>query len=80
VKTTDANIVLTEKGDITLKGKKITLEASDSVTIKAKKFEAKTDMATDITAGSQLTLKGSTGGTLDGGAKVDIKGGMVNLN
>jgi uncharacterized protein involved in type VI secretion and phage assembly len=80
VKTKDANIILTETGDITLKGKTITLDAENDITIKANKFEAKTDTTAEIKAGTELTLKAGAGAKLDGGAKVDIKGGMVNLN
>ena len=60
-------------GDISLKGNNITIEADSGITLKAGaegKFEA----------GSNMTLKASANQTIEGSAKVDVKGGVINLN
>jgi phage protein D/phage baseplate assembly protein gpV len=81
VKTSEASIVIAAGGDITLKGKNITLDAETTITLKGS--DVKIDARSGLTAkaGQKVSIKGTGGVEVDGSpGMTDVKGSMVNLN
>jgi uncharacterized protein involved in type VI secretion and phage assembly len=82
VKTSKASIVIAAGGDITLKGKSITLDAETAITLKGGS-DVKIDARSGLTAkaGQKVSIKGTGGVEVDGSpGMTDVKGSMVNLN
>lgn len=82
VQTNDATIDLTDKGDIEMKAKNISIHAST-------KLELKTDtgdilltsgMNAKVSAKMKAEIDGKAGASLKSAAIAEIKGAMVNLN
>ena len=82
VKTSKASIVIAAGGDITLKGKSITLDAETTITLKGGsdvKIDARAGI--DAKANAKVSIKGTGGVEVDGSpGMTDVKGSMVNLN
>jgi phage baseplate assembly protein gpV len=75
------SILLDSNDEITIKAAKTVniLAAGTAVNIKAKDVKVKADMKVAIEA-MQVEVKASTQVKISGSAKVEIKGGMVNIN
>jgi phage gp45-like len=74
------SIEITKDGNITIKGKTITLDAQTDIILKSKDLKSDTKVHTTVTAGGEVKISGRLGGTLDGGLTTKIKGAMVNIN
>ena len=79
-KNSKASIKIAKNGDITIKGNKITLDATTDIIFKSKDLKSDTKVHTTVTAGGEVKISGRLGGTLDGGLTTKIKGAMVNIN
>lgn len=75
------SILLDSDDEITIKGAKTIniLAAGTAVNVKSKEVAIKADMDAKVEA-TNVTVKASAGVKIEGSAKVDIKGGMVNIN
>jgi uncharacterized protein involved in type VI secretion and phage assembly len=97
IKALKGNVTVTASdsaGTITLKGKKVLLDATDielkasnSVKITGVNIEAKAnaDIKLEGTAsaklhGTNMEVSGSASGKVDGGAMLEVKGGLVKIN
>lgn len=65
------SIVISDKGEITMKGQKINIEATTDASIKGAQMAIEGSSQTNI-KGGQTTIEGQT--------KTDVKGGMVEVN
>ena len=65
------SIVISDKGEITMKGQKINIEATTDASIKGANMAIEGSSQTDV-KGTQITIEGKT--------KTDVKGSMVNVN
>jgi phage protein D/phage baseplate assembly protein gpV len=65
-------------GDIAIKGKTITAEATEGVTVKGKSLDASADTTVNIKATSDLKLKGANA-EMQADANVDVKGAQANV-
>ncbi len=70
---TDGDITIQAKGNVTLKGKDITLEATASAKVKAMSN-------LDLEASTKATIKGNAGVDVNASGPVNIKGAVINLN
>ncbi len=68
------------KGAVTLKGSKITIQATDGIVLDSKqKIEAKGELGVSI-EGLEATVKGKASTKLEAGGILEIKGSMVKIN
>jgi Rhs element Vgr protein len=68
-------------GDITVKATgKVNVQATSDVSVKGMQVSVKADGNLNVEAAGQLSLKASAGAKIDGGAMVEIKGGVVKIN
>jgi phage baseplate assembly protein gpV len=74
-----ATIELTDSGDITVSGQKITIDAKGDLALSG--ANVKIDAKQGLTmSGAQLEAKGKATTKIDGGTVTEIKGGMVRIN
>jgi uncharacterized protein involved in type VI secretion and phage assembly len=77
----DGKIEINGSGELTLSGKKITIEASSGdVIVKGTNVNVTGNADVKIAANANLEAKGSATAKLDGGGMTTIKGGMVAIN
>lgn len=68
------------RGAVTLKGSKITIEATDGITLSSQqKIEAKGQLGVAI-EGLEASLKGKASTKVEAGGVVEVKGAMVKIN
>jgi uncharacterized protein involved in type VI secretion and phage assembly len=70
---TDGDITIQAKGNLTLKGKDVTLEATASAKVKAMSN-------LDLEASTKATVKGNAGVDVNASGPVNVKGAVINLN
>ena len=80
VKTTAASIEIAQGGDITMKGKKITLEAQQDVIIKGLNVKVEAQAGVEAKATAQMKLAGTAGVKIESPAMTEISGAMVKIN
>lgn len=80
IENDQASIIMSDSGDITLKGQKITIEAQQDLTLKGTNIKASSTANAELKAGATLELKASASAKLDGGGMTEVKGGMVKVN
>ncbi len=75
------SITITSKGDISLSGANITIDASEKLTLKSgSDTEVKASANLKQTASANAELKANANVDIQGSAQVNVKGGMINLN
>ncbi len=79
LKTGGGSIVISDAGDITIKGKTITLDAETDVKIKGATVGTDSKGKVDVKAGGPLSLEGATADVKASGP-ASIKGAMVKIN
>jgi len=72
-------IEINGKGEMTLEGKKLTIDMSGDITLKGANINAKAQSGLKL-EGTQVDVKGTAAATVDGGGSTTIKGGMVSIN
>lgn len=81
VKTSTGSIEIAAGGDITIKGKNITLEAQQAVTLKGTDVKIDAKAGIDAKANAKVSIKGTGGVDVDGSpALTNVKGSMVMIN
>lgn len=70
---TEGDIIMEAKGNVTLKGKDITVEATGNAKVKA-------SSNLDLEASSKATVKANTGVDVQASGQVNVKGATINLN
>jgi len=80
VKSDTAELSFAKGGDITMKGKKITIEATDDLTLKGKNIKTTSQMNTEMSASMNFSAKGQAGVKVESSAIAEVKGTMVKIN
>lgn len=80
LKSGQGSITITAKGEIEIKGSKITLTGTQELAGKAPMVKLNADARMALEAGATLELKGSASAKLDGGGMTEVKGGLVKIN
>ncbi len=76
-----ASIVLDKNGGITLKGRKVDIEATGGkISVKGAEIDVKSDATTKVTAGATLELKATAPAKLESSAITEVKGQLVKIN
>ncbi len=79
LKTGGGSVLITDQGDVTIKGKNITLDAQTAIKINGATVEANSKGKADIKAGGPLSMEGATADVKASGP-TSIKGAMVKIN
>jgi len=73
-------IVMNQDGDITVEAAgAMTLKATRDLSIEGQNVSIKSQLKTEIEAGTQATLKGNLGATVNGGVSATVQGATVSV-
>jgi hypothetical protein len=80
MKSGQASVLITDKGDVKLKGTNVTIDATQGVTINGLTISAKANTTAKVEGGAAIELKGGASAKLEASGIAEVKGSLVKIN
>jgi phage protein D len=75
-----ASVLLSDQGDVTVRGVNVTIEATSKLTLKGVNMDAKATASLAAEGGASLALKGGATAKLESDGMTEVKGSLLKLN
>jgi phage protein D len=75
-----ASVLLSDQGDVTVRGVNVTIDAQNKVTVKGANIDAKANATLAAQGGASLALKGGASAKLEADGVTEVKGSLLKLN
>jgi phage protein D len=75
-----ASVLLSDQGDVTVRGVNVTIEATSKLTLKGVNVDAKANASLAAEGGATLALKGGATAKLEADGITEVKGSLLKLN